>query len=171
MVAFAGIQGFLGNLAALYDKADASGAEWEGFLSTWWEELDASKPTTVADLTKQIDGNDILKAALPGDLAEAFDRSTGSFSRKLGNALAKRAGTRYGEDGLHIVRAGEFRRAVRWKLESGARECEFVSLVSLLNPSAGNIREERNTGETETNSSNSQTHTPHRDPEAWEETF
>ena len=171
MVAFAGIRGFLGNLAALYDKADAGGAEWEGFLSTWWEELDASKPTTVADLTKQIDGNDTLKAALPGDLAEAFDRRTGSFSRKLGNALAKRAGTRYGEDGLHIVRAGEFRRAVRWKLESGASECEFVSLVSLLNPSAGNIPEGKNTGETETNSNNSQTHNPHRDPEAWEETF
>jgi len=171
MVAFAGIPGFLGNLAALYDKADAGGAEWEGFLSTWWEELDASKPTTVADLTKQIDGNDTLKAALPGDLAEAFDKSTGSFSRKLGTALAKRAGTRYGEDGMHIVRAGEFRRAVRWKLELGATECEFVSLVSLLNPSAGNIQKEKNTGETKTNSTNSQTHNPHRDPEAWEETF
>jgi len=171
MVAFAGIRDFLGNLAALYDKADAGGAEWEGFLSTWWEELDASKPVTVADLTKRIDGSDTLKAALPGDLAEAFDKSTGSFSRKLGNALAKRAGTRYGEDGLHIVRAGEFRRAVRWKLESGTKECEFVSLVSLLDPSAGNIRDEKAPEEPKTNSTNSQTHTAYGDPEAWEETF
>jgi hypothetical protein len=160
MVAFAGIPNFLGNLAALYDKADAGGAEWEGFLSTWWEELDASRPITVADLTKRIDDNDTLKAALPGDLAEVFDKSTGSFSRKLGTALAKRAGTRYGEDGMHIVRAGEFRRAVRWKLELGATECEFVSLVSLLNPSARNIYGEKNVEGAETNSTNSQTHPP-----------
>jgi hypothetical protein len=162
MVAFAGIPSFLGNLAALYDKADAGGAEWEVFLSAWWEELDASEPITVADLTKRIDSNDTLKAALPGDLAEAFDKSAGSFSRKLGTALAKRAGTRYGEDGVHIVRAGEFRRAVRWKLALGTTECEFVSLVSLLNPSAGNIPGKEIAGGAETDSTNSQTHTSGR---------
>jgi hypothetical protein len=163
IVAFAGIRGFLGNLEELYDKADAGGAEWESFLYTWWEELDASKPITVAELSKRIDDNDILKEALPGDLAEAFDKSSGSFSRKLGTALAKRAGTHYGEDGMHIVRAGEFRRAVRWKLELGSEECEFVSLVSLFDPSAGkNNRGEqkvKNTGGAEKDSTNSQTHT------------
>jgi hypothetical protein len=159
MVAFAGIPDFLGNLAALYDKADAGGAEWEAFLQTWWEELNADKPTTVAELTKVIGDNDALRAALPGDLAEAFDKSAGTFSRKLGTALAKRAGTRYGDDGLHIVKAGEFRRAVRWKLELGSTECEFVSLVSLYNPSAGKINGENNPGGAETDSTNSQTHT------------
>ncbi len=171
MVAFAGIPDFLGNLEELYDKADAGGAEWEGFLYTWWEELDASKPITVADLTKRIDDNDTLKEALPGDLAEAFDKSTGSFSRKLGTALAKRAGTHYGEDGMHIVRAGEFRRAARWKLELGSAGCEFVSLVSLYDPSAGNIPEEKIQGGAETDSTNSQTHTDSGVPAAWEGTF
>src|SRR5829696_3824967 len=122
MVAFAGIPDFLGNLAELYDKADAGGVEWEGFLQTWWEVLNADRPATVADLTKAIADHDALRAALPGDLAEA---------------LAKRAGTRYGEDGLHIVRAGEFRRAGRWRLGLVPTGCEFVSLVSLYNPSAG----------------------------------
>jgi hypothetical protein len=171
MVAFAGIPGFLSNLAALYDQADAGGAEWETFLQAWWEELDTSKPITVAELTKVITSNDDLRAALPGDLAEAVDKSTGSFSRKLGTALAKRAGTRYGEDGMHIVRAGEFRRAVRWKLELSSTECEFVSLVSLYNPSAGNIPKEKIQGWAETNSTNSQTHTEDKDPTAYEERF
>jgi hypothetical protein len=159
MVAFAGIPDFLGNLAELYDKADAGGIEWENFLYTWWEELDVSKPITVAELSKAISNNDDLRAALPGDLAEAFDKSAGGFSRKLGTALAKRAGTRYGEDGMHITRAGEFRRAVRWKLELSSTECEFVSLVSLYDPSAGKGRRVKNTGGGEKDSTNSQTHT------------
>ena len=141
------------------ERRQPTRAEWEAFLQTWWEELNADNPITVADLTKVIADNKDLRAALPGDLAEAFDKSAGTFSRKLGSALAKRAGTRYGEGGLHIVRAGEFRRAVRWKLELGSTECEFVSLVSLYNPSAGNIRREKKVGGAETDSTNSQTHT------------
>ena len=175
MVAFAGIPDFLGNLAELYDKADAGGLEWETFLYTWWEELDASKPITVAELSKVISTNDDLRAALPGDLAEAFDKSAGGFSRKLGTALAKRAGTRYGDDGMHILRAGEFRRAIRWKLELSSTECEFVSLVSLYDPSARKDKERKKGEGAEKDSTNSQTHTQavtsHGDPEAWEETF
>jgi hypothetical protein len=38
---------------------------------------------------------------------------------------------------LRVGKASEFRRAVRWKLELGSTECEFVSFVSLYNPSAG----------------------------------
>jgi hypothetical protein len=158
MVAFAGIPGFLGNLSALYDKADEGSAEWEEFLLAWWEAF-AERPVTVAQLTKKVENDEDLRGALPPDLAEAFDKSKGSFSRRLGNALSKRAGTRYGEDVLHVVRAGELRRAVRWQLKKGPTECEFVSLVSLYNPSAGNFGAEDNTGEGETNSTNSQTHT------------
>jgi hypothetical protein len=165
MVAFAKIPGFLGNLNALYDKADEGNAEWEEFLLAWWEEA-AEKPMTVAELVNLIKAEDSVKEALPPDLAEAFDKSEGSFSRRLGNALSKRAGTRYGEDALHVVRAGEFRRAVRWQLQKGPSECEFVSFVSLYNPSAGNFQEdlghkegEKKSEGAETNSTNSQTHT------------
>jgi hypothetical protein len=41
------------------------------------------------------------------------------------------------------VKAGELRRAVRWKLEKGSSECEFVSFVSLYNPSAGKNPEKK----------------------------
>jgi hypothetical protein len=165
MVAFAGIPGFLGNLSALYDKADEGSAEWEEFLLAWWETF-AERPVTVAQLTKQVKNDEGLREALPPDLAEAFDKSEASFSRRLGNALSKRAGTRYGEDALHVVRAGELRRAVRWQLQKGPSECEFVSFVSLYNPSAGNFQEQNKPKEeekksegAETNSTNSQTHT------------
>jgi hypothetical protein len=141
MVAYAGIPGFLGNLSALYDKADEGNAEWEEFLLAWWETFE-EEPVTVAQLAKRVETADELREALPPDLAEAFDKSKGSFSRRLGNALSKRSGTRYGEDALRVVKAGELRRAVRWKLDKGSSECEFVSFVSLYNPSAG-----KNSGE------------------------
>jgi hypothetical protein len=165
MVAYAGIPGFLGNLSALYDKADEGNAEWEEFLLAWWETF-AEEPVTVAQLAKRVETDDDLREGLPPDLAEALDKSKGSFSRKLGNALSKRSGTRYGEDSLRVVKAGELRRAVRWKLEKGASECEFVSFVSLYNPSAGKNSEQNGGGKEknrsegpETNSTNSQTHT------------
>jgi hypothetical protein len=60
---------------------------------------------------------------------------------------------------MHIVRAGEFRRAVRWKLELGSAECEFVSFVSLYNPMGEKKKEEENTVGAEKDSTNSQTHT------------
>jgi hypothetical protein len=165
MVAYAGIPGFLANLSALYDKADEGNAEWEEFLLAWWETF-AEEAVTVAQLTKRVETADELREALPPDLAEALDKSKGSFSRRLGNALSKRSGTRYGEDALRVVKAGELRRAVRWKLEKGSSECEFVSFVSLYNPSAGKNSGENGGSEAknssegpETNSPNSQTHT------------
>jgi hypothetical protein len=165
MVAFAGIPEFLGNLAALYDKADEGGTEWEEFLLAWWKAC-GEKPVTMAQLVNHIKAVEDFKGALPPDLAEAFDKSEGSFSRRLGNALSKRVGTRYGEDALHVVRAGELRRAVRWQLQKGPSECEFVSFVSLYDPSAGKNpgdigdKGPKNTSEgAVTNSTNSQTHT------------
>ena len=166
MVTFAGVDGFLGNLKELYDKADEGNAEWEAFLEEWWKHR-GEDPITVKALAKLINDEALLKNALPGDLSEALDKGEGSFTRRLGKALAKRAGTRYGEDGLHVTEAGEQRRAKLWSVRDSSGECEFVSLY---NPSASEFssndrsNKEGNTGKTagrgpETNSRNSQTHT------------
>jgi hypothetical protein len=169
MVTFAGIGGFLGNLKELYDKADEGNAEWEAFLEEWWRQR-GEDPITVKGLAKLINEEVLLKDALPGELSEALDKGEGSFTRRLGKALAKRAGTRYGEDGLHIVEAGERRRAKLWSIQDSSGECEFVSFVSLYSPSASNLssntrsnvytsKEKLPSEESETNSTNSQTHT------------
>jgi hypothetical protein len=168
MVTFAGVGEFLGNLKELYDKADEGNAEWEAFLEEWWRQQ-GEDPITVKALSKLINDKNTLKDALPGDLSEALDKGEGSFTRRLGKALAKRAGTRYGEDGLHITEAGEQRRAKLWSVRDSSGECEFVSFVSLYNPSASNFSSNGssnggdNAGKTagggpEINSTNSQTH-------------
>ncbi|MDQ3318540.1 MAG: hypothetical protein M3522_14565, partial [Actinomycetota bacterium] len=169
ILAFACIEGFLANLEELYSKADEGNAEWEAFLEEWWRQRGEDK-ITVKDLAKLIEDEKALRDVLPGDLSEARDKGEGSFTRRLGKAIAKRAGTRYGEDGLHITEAGEVRRAKLWSVQDSSDECEFVSFVSLYNPSASkNVCNERiqaeghrvhaASGGPETNSPNSQTHT------------
>ena len=169
ILAFAGVDGFLGNLEELYDKADESSAEWEAFLEEWRRQQ-GEDPITGKALTKLITEEKTLRDALPGELSEALDKGEGSFTRRLGKALSKRAATRYGEDGLHVSEAGEERRAKLWRVQDNSGECEFVSFVSLYDPSAskkacnedlqarGEIAESTE-GETETNSPNSETHT------------
>ena len=189
ILAFAGIEGFLANLEELYSKADEGNAEWEAFLEEWWRQR-GEDPITVKDLSKLIDDEKALGDALPGDLSEARDKGEGSFTRRLGKAIAKRAGTRYGEDGLHITEAGSVRAGKLWSVQDSSDECEFASFASLYNPSAsksvcnddiqaGAIEVHTATDGPEINSPNPQTRsghedrrpTPHMDPEAWEGTF
>ena len=37
ILSFAGVDGFLENLAQFHDEADLEGPEWEGFLNAWVE--------------------------------------------------------------------------------------------------------------------------------------
>jgi hypothetical protein len=93
------------------------------------------------------------------EAVKAFERLGYDVSKQTGSHVRMKCpegATRYGEDGMHIVRAGEFRRAVRWRLDVGSKGCEFVSLI---NSSAGNIPEEENREGDEKDSTNSQTHT------------
>jgi hypothetical protein len=159
ILAFARIEGFLGNLEELYSKADEGNAEWEAFLEEWWRQR-GENPIAVKDLAKLIEDKKLLRDALPGDLSEARDKGEGSFTRRLGKAIAKRAGTRYGDDGLHITEAGEVRRAKLWRVRDSSGGCEFVSFVSLYNPSASKNGDHHTREGAEKNSPNSQTHTP-----------
>lgn len=180
VLAHAGVEGFLGNLEALYSKADEGGAEWEAFLDAWWRTW-GEDGKTVKAVAEAATKADRLQDALPGELAEALGKNQGSFTRKLGKALASRIGTRYGDEGLHIEESGTHRRSKVWSVFKGSdgpqrvTGCEFVSFVSLLESNAGENNKNSLHNEEinyppppQTNSTNSQTH---RDPEAWEESF
>ncbi len=162
ILAHAGVPGFLTNLETLYRKSAQGDAEWEAFYAAWFDALGGTA-TTVGALTDEIEKDDDLKTSVPPYLAEALDRSRGSFVRKLGNALSKNEGKRYGDDNLHVVRAGELRRAVTWKLERGSASCELASLVSSHDPDVEKIEgeaEETKSRGGRTNSQNSLTHLP-----------
>ena len=45
----AGVPGFLGNLKEMYERADAEGGVWRGFVALWWDRF-GTQPVTSADL-------------------------------------------------------------------------------------------------------------------------
>lgn len=176
ILAYAGVPGFLSNLETLYRKSAQGDTEWESFFASWFEAV-GSEAITVSELTDKIEQDDSLKESVPPYLEEALERNRGSFVRKLGNALAKNEGKRYGDDNLHAVRTGERRRAVTWKLEKGPSGCELTSFVSLYNPARNQNGENGRIegGEIknrvgEINSPNSLTHTYGESSEATYET-
>lgn len=92
ILANAGVTGFLGNCEALYEQIDEDEAEWTTFLEAWFATYGTAPQTcsVVADYLRTEGGNE-LRAALPGDLAEALAgeaKGRGSFTRRLGHALA-----------------------------------------------------------------------------------
>ena len=113
----AGIDGFLGNLDEMYSAADTEAIEWEVFLAAW-HRRHGEDPVTVATLAEQCGPRGPLHEALPDDLAEALGKSSASFKAKLGRALGKRAGTRFGDQGVRVERAGQDTRstAFSWRV-------------------------------------------------------
>lgn len=120
MLAFAEVEGFLGNLDALYSQADEEAAGWEAFLSAWHAEHD-EEPVSVAQLAEELGEDGQLRETLPDDLAAATAKGAASFKAKLGRALGKRTGTRYGDRELRVERAGQDARstAFRWQVLTG----------------------------------------------------
>jgi hypothetical protein len=115
---YAGVEGFLGNSEEMYEIGNVEGQEWEAFL-TGWHELYGEKIRYVGDILAEIaEELSYLKNLLPGDLVGRG----GDFGKALGWALAQKAGTHYGDSGLHLVRVpkGPGVRQTGWKvLKSG----------------------------------------------------
>ena len=116
VLAHAGIEGFLGNLEQLYDDVDEEDTTWQAILALWFDtygERAVTAATVEADLRRAGDGS-ALHEALPGNLLEALGGKPGLFSRRLGNALAKRKEAIFG--GFRLVRAGQEHQAALWKV-------------------------------------------------------
>jgi hypothetical protein len=108
---FAGVPGFLDNLDEMYKQADPPTASWEAFLL----ELHLRMPKSGfkgAEVVARLRDDPDLRTTLPKDLGDLDP--VGSFQRKLGKALLKRVGRRYGESGVHLERIGTRQGAVVW---------------------------------------------------------
>ena len=119
ILAFAGVPGFLENLNELYDEVDEDEQAWGAFLAVWHGYFgeDAVTVATVAAAAR--DGASELRDALPADLLDAFEAKAGtSFSKRLGRALARRAGAVF--DCYRLERHGIQHQAIRWRVTRGS---------------------------------------------------
>jgi hypothetical protein len=115
---YAGITGFLVNLEEMYESSDESTPQWEAFLQALATAF-GQDCFTAKQLTERIAGGDrALAETVPDELADAVEKP-GSFQKRLGHAFSKRVATRYGDRGIHLERAGEKRRATKWKVSFG----------------------------------------------------
>lgn len=107
---------FLGNSEEMYELADESARQWEGFLQALSEAY-PHESFSAKNLAERLGADQVLRDALPDKLDNT--EKPGSLSRRLGKAFSKRVGTRYGDNNVHLERDGEEKRATKWRVVVG----------------------------------------------------
>ena len=87
----AGVDGFLSNVDAMYDRVDPDTQSWGSFLATWFNVF-RDGPVTAKDLSQRLTPNEGAEACaladvLPQEIAEALERCK-SPSHAIGKILA-----------------------------------------------------------------------------------
>ena len=98
------VPGFLGNLHALYETADAEGAMWRELVEAWWSEYQ-QKAVRVAELAKFCASNDLLASVL-GDGSEKAQQI------RLGRALQNARDRMFGHYRIEAVKDAHTKRPV-----------------------------------------------------------
>lgn len=116
VLAFAGIDGFLGNLDRTQLTQDEDGQQWTAFFDAWWEEFE-SRSVTVDDLCQQILAHaGVQERALPDALVVQRDRGEGALRRSLGRHLSRLTGRIFNGHKLLSVGTDRHRKVRCWKL-------------------------------------------------------
>lgn len=107
VLAHVGVDGFLGNMEALYEAADEETPQWFHFFAAWHQKYKDTPKTTkevVNDLTDNDGHTTELGEALPDTLATALADKAKTFTVKLGKALGQQVEVRHGEHNLRLVK-------------------------------------------------------------------
>ncbi|MFM2094101.1 MAG: hypothetical protein RIS70_1225 [Planctomycetota bacterium] len=116
VLAFAGIDGFLGNLDRTQVTQDEDTQQWTAFFDAWWEAFE-SRSVTVDDLCQQILTHaGVPEQALPDSLVVQRDRGEGALRRSLGRHLSRLTGRIFNGHKLLSVGTDRHRKVRCWKL-------------------------------------------------------
>lgn len=107
----AGVEGFLGNVDAMYAEVDDDTPQWEGFLLAWYDKWHGTAKLT-SEVAAMVATDPDFAALVPDDLMSDRKEDKG-FSRRLGKALSKRDGMCY-SCGISVSRDRVSHSAVRW---------------------------------------------------------
>jgi hypothetical protein len=101
-----GVSDFLTNTVAMYEQSADADNDWAAFLAAWSDEF-GPQAITCSSVERAVRRNSqgAFAESLPPELGEALDKGGRSFTTKLGMALKRRRGTRYG--GLRVEAGGK----------------------------------------------------------------
>ena len=124
----AGVPGFLGNLKDMYERADAEGAVWRGFVALWWDRF-GTRSVTAADLYDLA-----LLCSMPLARGDEHAKRT-----SLGKALGRMRDRIYTVNGrrLRVHHAGSAHGAQRWQLQVSESDAGSTSPASPHESGAG----------------------------------
>ncbi len=127
MLAFAGIDGFLGNLNTHYDQGDDEQLQWERLLRAIRQEFHGQTVTAtqVASLDAEF---------FPEWLAEHYNKP--SFPVKLGKAMANIIDRPFGTEKLRVEKAGQVHGKTAWRVLSSAGEANNTGSIVQLRPAS-----------------------------------
>jgi hypothetical protein len=124
----AGVPGFLGNLKDMYEKADAEGGVWRGFVGLWWDRF-GTRPVTSADLCELA-----IQCSIPMARGDEHAKRT-----SLGKALGRMRDRIYTINArrLRVHHAGSAHGAQRWQLQVSESDARSTSPGSPFKAGAG----------------------------------
>ena len=116
----AGVEGFLKNLDAVQQDADEESGQWDTFLRALAITFRDAE-FTVAELADRLrHDSGVLSESFPDEIGlnERADGGPGSQVRRIGKALARKSGTRFGELELRIERGrpDAHTKVQRWRV-------------------------------------------------------
>jgi len=117
VLAFAGIEGFLGNLAQTQVVQDDDTRQWTAFFDAWWGAFGA-KGVSVEALSQRILAHgDIADSAIPDIITLNRDRGEGALRRSLGRHLSRLNGRIYSGRKLRTLGEDKHRHVRVWHLQ------------------------------------------------------
>jgi hypothetical protein len=121
ILAYAGVEGFLGNLDTLHEQVDEESQQWAAFLAAIAADSKTRDTFTTADLAEAIKYHESVTEAVPDDIAQFRHVDDSNFKKKLGKVLASRVDARFDDSGRHLVRAGKDSKGGRpiWRVVAG----------------------------------------------------
>ena len=115
ILAFAGIEGFLGNLTDLYQNGDPSEAQWVALLVAIRSAFGDGAFKVKRLLTKEIMGVGPISDAIPDELEQPWSKGN---SRVIGRAFLRRLHRRMGDEGLYLEQDGEAGGVALWRVKA-----------------------------------------------------
>ncbi len=127
ILAYCGVEGFLGNMNRFLEEADDTANQWEAFLLTIADHYPKAREFTVAELVERMTQSEPLRLSLPDALSD--DRKGLDLRKRIGNAFSRRRDQRFGDLGVYLKRGvlEGHKKIANWKVIVPAIDGEEVT--------------------------------------------